>query len=230
MLPGVRAVFFDAVGTLLHPEPAAPVVYAAAAARHGSRLDAAVIGQRFRAAFRDEEETDRRNGWRTDEQREVRRWRQVVGRVLDDVHDPEGCFRELFQHFARPDAWRCDPDAAVLRELAARGLVLGLASNYDERLRSVLAGKPELRHLEHVVISAEVGWRKPAAGFFAAVCAAAGMAPEQIVLVGDDLGNDYEGARAAGLRAVLFDPRGRHPDVTGPRVSRLAELPGLLQQ
>src|SRR5262249_40681717 len=162
--------------------------------------------------------TDRRNGWRTDEEREVRRWRQVVGRVLDDVHDPEGCFRELFRHFARPDAWRCDPDAAaVLPELAARGLVLGLASHYDERLRSVLAGKPELRRLQHVVISAEVGWRKPAAEFFAVVCAAAGMTPEQIVLVGDDLGNDYDGARAAGLRAVLFDPRGRHPDVAGPR-------------
>ena len=71
------------------------------------------------------------------------RWRDIVASVLDDVTDPEGCFEELYRHFARPEAWTCDPQAApVLEQLAARGLVLGLASNYDHRLRPVAAGKP----------------------------------------------------------------------------------------
>ena len=224
--PGVRAVYFDAVGTLIYPEPPAPVVYAAAGRARGSRLDVPEIAARFRAAFRREEEEDHRFGLRTGEEREARRWRHIVATVLDDVADPEGCFQELFAHFAQPDAWRCLPEAGpVLRELARRGYQLGLASNYDSRLRRVAAGRPELEAVRHLVISSEVGWRKPAGEFFAAVCRDAGLPAEQVALVGDDRVNDYEGARAAGLRPVFFDPGGRSGDQT-PRIGALCELLG----
>jgi putative hydrolase of the HAD superfamily len=83
-----------------------------------------------------------------------------------------------------------------------------LASNYDRRLRSVAAGLPELRPLGHLVISSEVGWRKPAREFFDAVARAAGVPAGQVLFVGDDPVNDGEGARAAGLQALLIDPRG----------------------
>jgi putative hydrolase of the HAD superfamily len=206
-LAGVRAVFFDAVGTLIHPRPSAAEVYFAAAARFGSRLSLPAIAARFAAAFRHQEEHDLAAGLRTDEAREVARWRAIVGEVLDDVSDPQGCFRELYEHFARPDAWRVEPAAAaVLTELAGRGFTLGVASNFDHRLRLVLAGLPELRPIRHVVISSEVGWRKPAAAFFRAVSEQAGVAAEQVLFVGDDFANDYEGARAAGLGAALLDP------------------------
>src|SRR5262249_11324797 len=163
----------------IHPEPPAAVVYAAAAARHGSRLTTETIARRFREAFAAEEEQDRRHGWRTSEQRELQRWRHIVGRGLDDVADPESCFAELFQHLAGRASWRGSPDApAVLPELAGHGLTLGLASNYDDRLRSVLAGTPESLPLQHVVISSEVGWRKPAREFFAALCAVTHLSPQ----------------------------------------------------
>jgi putative hydrolase of the HAD superfamily len=202
--PDVRAVFFDAVGTLIHPEPSAAAVYAAMARSLGSRLTEAGISARFRTAFARQEALDRADGWRTSEERERRRWRQIVAEVLPDVCDGERCFRELFTHFGRPQAWRCDPEAAgVLAELDRRGYVLGMASNYDARLHAVAAGFPELRPLRHVVISSEVGWRKPAPEFFRAICARLGLAPAEVLYVGDDRANDYEGARAAGLRAVL---------------------------
>src|SRR5437660_2707613 len=50
--PVVRAVFFDAVGTLLHPEPPAGAVYAVLGRRFGSRLDPGAVAGRFRTAFR----------------------------------------------------------------------------------------------------------------------------------------------------------------------------------
>src|SRR5579884_3522174 len=96
--PGVRAVFFDAVGTLIHPEPPAGAVYAAVGRAAGSRLDPAAIAARFQAAFRAEEAADLRHGLRTSPGREVERWRHIVATVLDDVRDPEGCFRELWAH------------------------------------------------------------------------------------------------------------------------------------
>jgi putative hydrolase of the HAD superfamily len=200
----VRAIVFDAVGTVIHPEPPASAVYAAVGRRFGSRLSAAAIAPRFRAAFARQEALDRDAGLRTSEEREVERWRQIVGEVLTDVTDPGGCFAELYAHFARPEAWRADPDAApTLQELAARGYVLGVASNYDRRLRSVVAGMPALRPVQHLVISSEVGWRKPAREFFAALCRSVGRDAGQILFVGDDRANDYDGARAAGLKALL---------------------------
>lgn len=210
LTPSVRVVFFDAVGTLIHPEPSAAWVYADMGRSFGTRLAPAEIGQRFRSAFQRQEAVDRAAGLRTNEERELRRWRDIVSEVLDDVTDPPACFQQLFEHFARPESWRLHPEAAtVLAELRRRGLQLGLASNYDGRLRRVAAGLPGLAGLSHLVISSEVGWRKPAPAFYAAVCRAAGVPLEEIVHVGDDVDNDYEGARLAGLGAVLFDPSGR---------------------
>jgi putative hydrolase of the HAD superfamily len=220
---GTRAVIFDAVGTVLHPHPGAPVVYAEAAARYGLPADAGVILDRFREAFRLEEVADERAGWVTSEERERARWRAIVRATLPGA--PDECFDELFHHFARPEAWRVPDDApALFANLIDRGLTLGLASNYDSRLDSVLAGRPELAPLAgRVVISSRVGVRKPGGGFFERLTALAGCRPHEAVLVGDDYENDYLGATAAGLRAVLLDPRGRYTGVP-ERIASLADL------
>jgi putative hydrolase of the HAD superfamily len=220
----IRAVAFDAVGTLIHPEPAAALVYAEVGRRFASRLPVGEVRRRFGAAFARQEAIDRSDGLRTGEEREVRRWREIVAEVLDDVSDPEGCFQALYEHFARPGAWRCEPETAgVLEELARRGYPLALASNYDERLRRVLEGLPALRPVGHIVISAEVGWRKPAPQFFAALCRTLEATPESVLFVGDDPGNDYDGATSAGLHALLLDPEGQ--EVAGAATVReLAQL------
>ncbi len=203
-------VFFDAVGTLIHPEPCAAAVYATVGRRYGSRLDEPAISARFRAAFRRQEEVDHAAGLRTDEEREVARWRAIVREVLDDLPDYEACFQELYAHFARPDSWRCLAETAeVLATLAARGHMLGLASNFDRRLRGLVERWPALRPISHLVISSEIGWRKPAVPFFAEMCRQVDEQAKRILLVGDNTANDYVGARAAGLRALLLDPHRR---------------------
>jgi putative hydrolase of the HAD superfamily len=225
MRSAIDAVFFDAGGTLIHAEPPPGAAYAAVGARYGSRVDAATATARFRAAF------NRRNAaeLRTSEAEEGAFWRGVVAEVIDDVADFEGCYRDLFAHFARPEAWRADVEAGqTLSALAARGLQVGVCSNFDGRLHGIVAGLEALRPaLGRVVVSSEVGWRKPAAAFFTAVVRRAGLAPERVLVVGDDPVNDYAGARAAGLRALLLDPKGRHP--TAERIGRLADLPALLE-
>src|SRR5438477_2036906 len=151
LVSGIRAIVLDAVGTLIHPDPLAPLVYAQVGKRWGSRHDPLAIKTRFLRAFEQEEQTDRRLGWRTSEAREIERWRHIVANVLDDVSNPEDCFEVLFEHFGRPEAWRCEPGTrTVLTELAERDFVLGMASNYDSRLHKVMAGKAELRAIQHV--------------------------------------------------------------------------------
>lgn len=219
----IRAVFFDAVGTLIHPDPAVGAVYAEIGRRNGSQRGFDDIRARFGPAFRRQEIIDAAASWKTDEERERQRWRAIVGEVLDDVPDPEQCFAELYEHFARPSAWRCTPDAAqVLHQLAERGLQVGMASNFDHRLHGVVAGLPELSGLQQIVVSSEVGWRKPAPKFFTALCQSVGLAPAQVLLVGDDVTNDLQGAQQAGLPAVLYDPEGKHPDL--PAIRSLLDL------
>ena len=206
-IPLPPVVFFDAVGTLIHPDPLAPAVYAAVGHRFGSRLDEITITARFRAAFRRQEEADYAGNLRTDETRELRRWRTIVGEVLDDVTDAETCFQELYAHFARPDAWRRQPETAeVFAALAVRGHLLGIASNFDHRLRGLVEHIPALQGIKHLLISSEIGWRKPAPEFFEAMCRNVDFPPEQILYVGDDPVNDYFGAKKVGLQAVLLDP------------------------
>lgn len=223
--PDVRAVFFDAVGTVIHPEPSAAAVYAAVGSRHGSRLSTAEVRLRFATAFREQEQADRAAGWAVGPAREVERWRTIVAQALPDASDHDACFAELYEHFSLPSAWRLDPELPpTLAGLTSRGLTVGLASNFDERLRRVVAEVPCLAALSPLLISSEVGWRKPAAPFFAALCRAVTLPPAAILFVGDDPDNDYDGARRAGLQALLFDPQGRHAALGVPCLKRLGDL------
>jgi len=226
----IRAVALDAVGTLIHPDPPAAIVYAEIGREFGSRLSMPVIADRFSAAFKQEEDWDRRHGNQTSEVREIERWRRIVAGVLDDVENPEVCFQKVFEHFARPQSWACNPEAEeVLEHLAAHDYRLGIASNYDHRLRSVVAGTPPLRWLQRHVISSEVGWRKPAPEFFAALCKALDARPEQVLYVGDDPINDFAGASAAGLKALLFDP-GKRVNIPGTQqIESLKDVVELLR-
>ena len=210
---GTRAVFFDAVGTLLFPHPPVAAVYADFATRHGAVFTAEQVRGPLRSAFFRQEELDHAAGWRTDEARERARWQTVVRESLAGA-DHEPCFAALWDWFATPRAWTVHPEAAeVIRTLADRGFAVGIASNFDERLRPLVRAFPALALLaDRCVISSAVGWRKPARGFFAEVVRVAGCEPGEVLFVGDDRRNDYDGATAAGLRAVLFDPEGRMKD------------------
>jgi putative hydrolase of the HAD superfamily len=219
----IRAVFFDAVGTLLFPRVPVSQTYAEFARRHGGHFGESDIQPLFRNAFARQERRDSQDNWRTDEARERSRWQTIVAEVLP-IENSDACFAELWQYYSMPAAWSVNAEAGeVLVALADCGLTLGAASNFDGRLAGLLAAIPALAPLrERCVISAAVGFRKPAREFFAAVINAAGCDAQKILIVGDDLRNDIHGATAAGLRAVLFDPEGRTESMS--RIRQLRDL------
>jgi putative hydrolase of the HAD superfamily len=216
----IRWIAFDAVGTLIHPQPSAAVAYYEVGQRHGSRLGPEEVAARFREVFaRVAEAPDLNCGcpeagdrWHTCEARERIRWERIVRQVLDDVASPDACFAELFAHFARPDSWACFPEVgAALRRLREAGYRLAVGSNFDARLNAVMDGLPELKPIELRIISSEVGWRKPSPRFFEALVRAAGCAPSEILFVGDDPTSDVAAARNFGLAALQID-RGHASD------------------
>ncbi|QDU39317.1 dUMP phosphatase [Maioricimonas rarisocia] len=231
-----RWLAFDAVGTVIFAEPAVPRAYFEIGRRHGSRLSLDEVKQRFRAAFADrtEDTATAVSVHATSEDGERQFWQRVVRHVLPDVTSEAACFDELYEYFARPEHWRCFPDVeATLRTLRARGYRIALASNFDARLRRVCAGLPELAPVERLVISSEVGWRKPHTGFFEALCRSLECERDGVLLIGDDHVNDVLGAQTAGIDVVRVERSGTTPEIPGSRphpvVQSLAELPKLLE-
>jgi putative hydrolase of the HAD superfamily len=204
-LAGVRYVLFDAVGTLIQPQPSVSEVYAAYGRQYGSRLTSEAIRPRFAAAF-----CKSTPAQATSEEFERERWRSIVREVVDDVvqrHDD--LFSALWQHFGRSEHWQMFADVLpVWNELARRGFELGIASNFDARLRGVCAGLPPLCDCQRVFVSSEVGYAKPDLRFFATIAERLQTSPHELLLIGDDRERDYEAAKAAGWKGLLIDRRG----------------------
>lgn len=93
---------------------------------------------------------------------------------------------------------------SVLAQLRASGLRLALASNvtysFATALRRLLKDKVDLLHL-----SCELGSAKPSSSFYQALCSRLEYPPQNILMVGDTLSDDYAGAKDAGLNAVLLN-------------------------
>lgn len=93
----------------------------------------------------------------------------------------------------------------VLQRLRGLGFKLAIASNlalpYAEPLRHWLES-----HVDVEVLSFEVNASKPSASFYREACKRLGLAPAEVLMVGNSLQNDVLGAKAAGLQARHLQP------------------------
>jgi HAD superfamily hydrolase (TIGR01662 family) len=98
------------------------------------------------------------------------------------------------------------PDAAeTLKQLKSHGYRLGLYSNAtDDKLIQRLVNQIGLRPwLSPTFSSAGWGWRKPKPEPFALIAARWGLTPAEVVVVGDSLTADIQGAQNAGMPGIL---------------------------
>ncbi len=138
--------------------------------------------------------------------------REVGRRVgLDPAASSAFAREAMAEHSRRPyGLWdKAERGAAeVLARLARGGVRLGVVSNNDGRARALVDHLGFAPYLAVVVDSAIVGVRKPDARIFTPALRALDLAPGRCLYVGDSYGHDVVGARAAGLRALLYDPLG----------------------
>lgn len=214
----LRWIAFDAVGTLIFPEPSVAEVYSAIGRSYGSGLQVDQVRSRFRKAFAAHERDHR-----TSEEHEFLFWKAVVRDVLGTVTDEGACFTELYEHFGRSSSWRVDQSTRqVIAQLQADGFEVAIASNFDARLHAVLDGDPLLKQIRTRLISSEVGWRKPSQEFYRELINRCGVPANEILMVGDDYENDYLGAIASGLSAVLLSEKDVEHDIS--RITHLTQL------
>ena len=133
-------------------------------------------------------------------------------------------FDRLYAHYASAPAWRVFPEVpGVLAALRGRGLRLAVVSNFDSRLPPLLEALGIAPFFDAVVCSGAVGAAKPDGAIFAHALTALGVEAHEALHIGDSRVNDYDGARAAGIEALLVD-RG----TTTSRTGIIPDLRGIL--
>jgi len=116
----------------------------------------------------------------------------------------------------------------VLLELRARGLRLGVISNSDGGIENILRVVGLGDCFDSFTDSGKVGVEKPNPAIFRHAMASLDARPEASMYVGDSYALDYQGAQAAGMRAILMDAAGTYRDDPYLRIGRLGDLLGLL--
>ena len=118
---------------------------------------------------------------------------------------------EVFNEFAKAECWQTYENCTdLLEELKRQGFRLGVISNFDERLLSIIESLGIRRFFDFVLIPAVArgGSYKPQRAIFEQAFELSGVArPGRVVHVGDSLELDYEAARRAGFQSILLTHR-----------------------
>lgn len=98
---------------------------------------------------------------------------------------------------------------ALLDRLAPR-FRLGIVSNFDytPTAHGILEQEGIARIFQAVVVSADVGWRKPEPVIFRVALSRLGVLPQEALFVGDRADVDVLGAKRSGIPAVWLNPDG----------------------
>ena len=226
----IKAVFFDAAGTLIKPARRVGESYAAIAAKYGKSVTPAELFERFRVGF-DGAPPLAFPGAGTAEIAALERqwWKRLVGQIFEPwgkFENFDGYFDELFEYFATPSAWLLYPESIeTLDMLKQRGLRLAVISNFDSRLLKILSGLEVGANFGEIFVSSAVGYAKPHPAIFNAALARFDLEPNQALHVGDSRTHDLEGAKNAGVKALLIDRElTAEAELDSNRISNLRQI------
>lgn len=205
----LKAIFFDAVGTLFRLTRNVGDHYAYVGREVELDLNAQKLERAFhiawnkmplRAAIDGPRENDDK-GW----------WRELVDLVLDQVApslsqlDRDNFFEIAYEHFAEAGVWELYPEVpGVLEKLQSR-FQLAVVSNFDGRLRFILEHLGISKDFVHVFVSSELGADKPDPEIYRRAVKLMNLKPNAVLHVGDDSRRDWEAANSAGLSVFRLD-------------------------
>jgi putative hydrolase of the HAD superfamily len=231
----VRAVFFDVGYTLLAPYPSVVDVAERALDELGLSVERACLEQHLPAAERHLQRTVRAapQTW-ADNQAINTVWAgyftELLGPCLPELGEER--LREtvalVFNRFEHHTSYALYSDVVpVLRTLHARGLTLGVISDWGIGLGPILHAHGLNQYFDFAVVSAALRHAKPHPWLFEIALQRADAIPDYTIHIGDSYVLDVLGARSVGIEAVLIDRPGRiDPGVVDVPVVR--DLYGLL--
>ncbi len=207
-----KVIFLDAVGTLFGVKGSVGKVYGDIAQRFGVEVSADALNQAFLQSFQAAPPIFPGTEPEKIPECEFEWWQGIALRtfeqvgVLNQFPDFSAFFAELYSHFATAEPWFVYPDVRpALENWQQLGIELAVLSNFDSRLYLVLQALDLAQFFTSVTISWEVGAAKPDPQIFAAGLDKHDCPAEAAWHIGDSLKEDYQGAKTAGLRAILIE-------------------------
>ncbi len=129
---------------------------------------------------------------------------QQVG-VVKQFADFSQFFERLYNHFATAEPWVLYDDVIpTLERWQKRKIELGIISNFDSRLYLVLESLNLMDYFTSITISTEVSAAKPDKKIFLESLDKHDFQAKDAWHIGDSFKEDYQGATAAGLKAILI--------------------------
>jgi putative hydrolase of the HAD superfamily len=141
-------------------------------------------------------------------------WKLLMTRMLEGAGvAPDavgGAVDWLWTEQPRRNLWRRPIPGMIelCRELAARGLRVGVVSNSEGKLAELIAELGWSGTLPFVADSGVLGIEKPDPAIFRYAAEQLAVPIASVVHVGDSASADVDGAIGAGMRAIWFRPRG----------------------
>ena len=233
----IKVVFFDAAGTLFHIKGSVADVYLHYAKKYGVQESPSLkasVNSAFSHAFQQAPPPIFAVS-KPEKLKQCERlwWFDIVHSVFYRVGMFEGFddyFDEVFEAFGRGEHWEVYPDLLpVLRVLKEQEYELGIVSNFDTRLFQILKDLSLTTYFDTITISSLVQAVKPSQAIFQFALDEHAVEAHEAMHVGDSLQEDWEGAKQAGMHAVLLD-ESEETSRNILKISRLKELPGVLSR
>lgn len=212
-----KVIFLDAVGTLFGVRGSVGQVYSAIAQRFGVTVPPDSLNQAFIQAFAatnppifpgcypDEIPQCEFEWWRVIAQRTF----QQVG-VLHQFADFDDFFDQLYNYFATAEPWFIYPDVLPALQAWQRiGIEMGIVSNFDSRLDYVLEALNLKEFFTSITVCTQAGVAKPDSRIFSIALRKHSCAPQEAWHIGDSFTQDFQGAKAVGIRAILLERNGQ---------------------
>jgi putative hydrolase of the HAD superfamily len=205
----LKAVFFDAVGTLFRLTKTVGDHYAYVAREVGLQLDAQTLERAFHAAWKQMPQRPAIDGPRENDDKGW--WRELVDLVLDQVApslsevDRDNFFEIAYEHFAEAGVWELYPEVVDVLEKLQPRFQLVVISNFDGRLRFILGHLGVSKYFTYVFVSSEIGADKPDPAIFRRALKFMNLQPNEVLHVGDDSERDWKAAAEAGLSVFKLD-------------------------
>ncbi len=207
-----KVIFFDAVGTLFGVQGSVGKIYSQIANKHGVEVDPKILHQSFGKHFSQATplvvQTSEPDLLK---QQEYRWWQQIVRSTfltvesLDKFTDFECFFEELYNYFATKNPWFIYEETnSCLQKWQQKNVELGIISNFDTRLYSVLEVLKIKSYFSSITISSESKAAKPNSLIFESALAKHNCSPAQAWHVGDSFQEDYQGSGQIGITPFLL--------------------------
>jgi len=208
-----KVIFLDAVGTIIGVRRGVGEVYSNLAQQLGVEVDPDTLNQCFYQSFKAADPCAFPGVELKDiPQWEFNWWRAIAygtfarAGVINQFADFNAFFAELYQYFALPKSWYVYQDVIPsLIHWQEEGIELGIISNFDTRIYSILEGLTLKQFFDSVTISSLVGAAKPDAQIFLSALEKHQCEPEEVWHIGDSLSEDYQGALSVGMKAFLIE-------------------------